>query len=232
MPPEAVQQPHRSKRIKADLHIHTTYSFDCSMPVDRIIERCVQAGVDCVAVADHGTIAGALEMKRLAPFQVIVAEEILTPLGEIMGLFLTEEIPSGTSVEETISRIKSQGGLVCLPHPFDRLRGISHRGGDQIERLAGEIDVVEIFNARSMPVGNADKKAAEFAARHGLLCSAGSDAHTLREIGHAYVELPPFETADQFRQSLAEGRVVGRHTCPLVHFRSMWNTLTKRLFKK
>lgn len=225
------ERPHPRDKIKADLHVHTNCSFDCSMSIQRIIERCVRLGIDCVAVADHGTIAGAVQMKAEAPFQVIVAEEILTPLGEIMGLFLTEEIPSGTGVEETIKSIKSQGGLVGIPHPFDRLRGITRRGYDQIERLVGDIDVVEVFNARSMPMGNPDRKAAAFAARHGLLCSAGSDAHTLREIGHAYVELPPFDTVDQFRASLAKGRVVGRHTSPLVHFGSMWNTLVKRLFK-
>lgn len=235
MPPNTDQlpeRPHRSETIKADLHVHTNYSFDCSMSVQKIIEKCVRVGIDCVAVADHGTIAGAVQMKAEAPFHVIVAEEILTPLGEIMGLFLTEEIPSGTGVEETIRLIKRQGGLVCLPHPFDRLRGISRRGSDHLEKLAGDIDVVEVFNARSMPVGNSDKKAAAFAARHGLLRSAGSDAHTLREIGHAYVEMPPFDTVEQFRESLARGRVFGRQTCPLVHFRSMWNTLTKRLFKQ
>ena len=224
-------RPH-TEAIRADLHVHTKYSFDCSISLEPIIDRCVKLGIDCLAVADHGTITGALEMKARAPFQVIVAEEILTPVGEIMGLFLTEGIPSGLDVEETIKRIKDQGGLVALPHPFDRLRGINHRGRDEIERLVGEIDVVEVFNSRSLPLGRADRQAALFAERHGLLRSAGSDAHTLREIGHAYVELPQFANTEQFRQSLSQGRVFGRHTCPMVHFRSMWNTLTKRLQKR
>ncbi len=235
MPPDEVQPlepPQGKDTIKADLHVHTKYSFDCSMSIEPIIERCMKLGIDCIAVADHGTVVGALEMKRQAPFQVIVAEEILTPLGEVMGLFLSEEIPSGMSVEETIKRIKAQGGLVALPHPFDRLRGINHRGCDEIERLVGQIDIVEVFNARTLPLGGADRRAALFAARHDLLRSAGSDAHTPREIGHAYVELPGFEDVEQFRESLSQGRVYGRHTCPMVHFRSMWNTLTKRLLKQ
>jgi len=195
------------------------------------MDRCLKLGIECLAIADHGTVTGALEMKARAPFQVIVAEEILTPVGEIMGLFLTEVIPSGLSVEETIKRIKDQGGLVALPHPFDRLRGINHRGRDEIERLVAEIDVVEVFNSRSLPLAGADRQAAKFADSHGLLRSAGSDAHTLREIGNAYIELPRFAGAEQFRRSLSQGRIFGRHTCPMVHFRSMWNTLTKRLHK-
>ena len=226
------QSPQGKQAIKADLHVHTKYSFDCSTPVEAVIDQCLKVGIECIAVADHGTITGALEMKRRAPFQVIVAEEILTPLGEIMGLFLTEEVSNGMSVEETIKRIKDQGGLVGLPHPFDRLRGINHRGCGEIERLVAQIDIVEVFNSRSLPLGGADKRASLFAARHNLLCSAGSDAHTLREIGHAYVELPSFETVDEFRESLAHGHIFGCHTCPIVHFRSMWNTVTKRLLKQ
>ena len=96
-----------NKLLKADLHIHTQYSMDCSMSLKKIIDRCLEIGIDCIAVADHGTIEGALEMQSIAPFKVIVAEEILTHHGEIMGMFLREWIPSGLSVPETISRIKA-----------------------------------------------------------------------------------------------------------------------------
>ena len=108
--------------LKADFHIHTRYSMDCNTPLDKLIERCIERGVNCVAIADHGTAEGALKLKEMAPFKIIIAEEILTPEGEIMGMFLQETIASGLSVEETLSRIKAQDGLVCIPHPFDRFR--------------------------------------------------------------------------------------------------------------
>ena len=94
--------------LKADLHIHTKYSFDCDTPLEQIINRCLEVGISCIAIADHGTIEGGLKMQSIAPFSVIVAEEILTPYGEIMGMFLKEGIPSGLSIEQVISRIRAQ----------------------------------------------------------------------------------------------------------------------------
>ena len=93
----------RSELLKADLHIHTEYSMDCNTPLKKLIDRCLELGINCVAIADHGTIEGALRMQSIAPFPVIVAEEVLTPDGEIMGVFLKEGIPSGLSVEQVIS---------------------------------------------------------------------------------------------------------------------------------
>jgi len=197
------------------------------MSLESIINRCPNAGINCVAIADHGTIAGALKLKEIAPFEVIVAEEILTPsVGENMGLFLTEEIPSGISAEEAIARIRAQKGLVCLPHPFDRLRGAGNH--QEIEKLLPEIDIIEVFNSRVM-LSNANGKAKLFAQEHGLLCSAGSDAHLSREIGHAYVEMPEFNGSEEFRTALAQGKVSGHRTCPLVHIPSMWLELKRRL---
>ena len=103
--------------LKADLHVHTCYSLDCLTSPENIISYCLQTGINCLAIADHGTIEGALLLKKLAPFTIIIAEEIRTPGGEIMGLFLTKEIPSHRSVNETIQQIQDQNGLVCIPHP-------------------------------------------------------------------------------------------------------------------
>ena len=220
--------------LKADLHIHTEYSFDSATSLESIIQRCLKSGINCVAIADHGTIEGALELKKTAPFEVIIAEEILTPLGEIMGLFLTEQIPSGIPAKEAITRIRAQNGLVCLPHPFDRFRGIkraNHNGHQVLKELAPDIDIVEVFNSRAFPLGNPDKKARLFAEAHGLLCSAGSDAHTSREIGHAYVELPEFKSVEEFRTSLAQGHVFGHHACLTVHIPTTLEALKRRLSK-
>lgn len=218
--------------LKADLHLHTRYSFDCTTTPEAIVGRCQKLGIGCVAVADHGTIEGALRLREIAPFTVVVAEEVLTPVGEIMGMFLTESIPSNITVDEAFARIKDQNGLVCLPHPFDSMRGISRQGLDDIERLLPQIDVIEVFNARTLRLGNSNARALAFATTHQLLQSAGSDAHTAGEIGHAYVEMPEFDGAAGFRRSLAQGRVWGRHTCPMIHAISTFKTMKKKLLKE
>lgn len=206
--------------LKADLHIHTKYSMDCNTPLEKIISRCLELGISCIAIADHGTAEGALEMQAMAPFRVIVAEEILTTHGEIMGMFLKETIPSGLSVEETLSRIKAQGGLVNIPHPFETIRG-SALNSDVIETIAGQIDIVEVFNSRS-PFAANSAKARVFAEKHGIARGAGSDAHTLREIGHAYVEMPEFNGKDEFRHALAQGRIHGRRSSLTLRLFSSW----------
>jgi len=202
------------------------YSMDCNTPLQRVIESCLKTGINCIAIADHGTAEGALKAQSLAPFQVIVAEEILTPQGEIMGMFLKETIPSGLTMEETISQIRAQGGLVCIPHPFDNLAR-SALGGRILEEIVEQIDVIEVFNSRS-PLPRTSNKALIFAHKHSIPQSAGSDAHTPHEIGNAYVEMPEFDGKDDFLQSLAQGRIFGRRSNPLVHFTSAWNRLRKQ----
>jgi len=213
--------------LKADLHIHTKYSADCNTSLEQIISRCQQTGINCIAVTDHGTIEGALKMQSIAPFVIIVAEEILTPRGEIMGMFLKEGIPSGLSVEETISRIKAQDALVSIPHPFDMFRH-SALDSEIIEELAEQIDVIEMFNSRSL-LHRSSAKAQLFAQKYGIPGSAGSDAHTAHEIGNAYVEMPEFNGKDDFLNALAQGRIVGRRTNPLVHLNSAWTRLKSNL---
>ncbi len=218
--------------LKADLHLHTSASFDCDTSPEAVIERCQRLGINCIAVADHGTIEGALRLREISPFRVIVAQEVLiTPQGEIMGMFLTRQVPGNIPVEEAIKHIKSQGGLVCLPHPFDYMRGIAGRGQQRIEASIKDLDVVEVFNARALRLGNPNGKALAFAARHGLLQSAGSDAHTPGEIGHAYVEMPEFDDIASFRQSLARGRVHGRYTCPMVHTAGLIRHIKKKIIR-
>ena len=213
--------------LRADFHIHTEYSFDCDMSLEDIIERCQKMNINCIAVADHGTIEGGLKMQEIAPFKVVVAEEILTPYGEIMGMFLKEGIESHISIEEAISRIKAQDALVCLPHPFDRFRGLK-LGNSEMEELAEQIDILEVFNARSpLPIG--EKKAHEFARKHSLPVTAGSDSHSPREIGYTYVELPDFSGKDDFLDALRKGIITRQRSNIFVHFTSTRAKL-KRLF--
>ena len=213
--------------LKADLHIHTKYSSDCNTPLEKIIKRCLEIGIDCIAIADHGTTEGALKIQGLAPFKVIVAEEILTPHGEIMGMFLKETIPSGLSVEETISRIKAQGALVNIPHPFDAFRGL-RLDGKELEALVDQIDAIEVFNARE-PFRKPSAKAQAFAQKYDIPGTAGSDAHTIGEIGNACIEMPEFNGRDDFLQALRTGKVMGHRTNPLIHFVSVWEKLKNSL---
>jgi len=213
--------------IRADLHVHTCYSRDCYTPLERIVNRCLQIGINCVAIADHNTIAGALKLKEMAPFKVIVAEEILTPVGELMGLFLTEEVSKGLSPEETIARIKSQGGLVGIPHPFGR--ALLQNSNKLIsEKILSQVDIIEVFNSRT-PFPNSSTKAWKLVTEYGKAASAGSDAHTIGEIGRAYVEMPEFNGADGFINCLMQGKVFGHRSSPLVHFASTWAKIRKKL---
>lgn len=179
------------------------------MALPRIIRRCQELGLGGIAITDHNTIAGALELKRIAPFPVIIGAEILTSEGELMGFFLSEEVPHHLSPEETVTRIKLQGGLVCLPHPFDSLRRHSSISGANLNRVRPHLDMVEVFNARTL-LRRDCAKAISFARSNGFLASAGSDAHMPAELGYAYVEMPGFEGRDEFRAALAQGRVIGR----------------------
>jgi predicted metal-dependent phosphoesterase TrpH len=211
--------------MRCDLHIHSMYSPDSKTTPEQIMSRCVETGIDCIAVTDHDTIAGAVALKRIAPFKVIVSSEIHTREGEVIGYFLSEEIPGKLPAMETVKLIKQQGGLVGVPHPFDALRGsaIERRALDEI---LPDVDIIEVFNARSI-YRHHNTMARQFADRHKLPASAGSDAHTPDEIGTTYVEMPDFKGKDDFLAALAQGRIVGRPSSPLVHVRSTWAKIRK-----
>ncbi len=215
------------KVLKADFHIHTEYSMDCSTSLEEIIGRCLETGINCVAIADHDAIEGAIKLQGLAPFPVIVGEEILTPQGEIMGMFLEERIPSGVSIEQAISRIKEQGGLVCLPHPFDTFRGLKLEN-NELDRIAEQIDVVEMFNARS-PFLRCYTKARAFATKYGIPGTAGSDAHSTGEIGDTYVEMPEFSGRDNFLETLRKGKMHKQKSSFMVHLNSTMARLKKSI---
>jgi predicted metal-dependent phosphoesterase TrpH len=219
--------------IKADLHLHTQYSMDCQTPLEKIINRCQKLGIDCIAIADHGTTEGALKMQKLAPpsLKVIVAEEIMTTEGEIMGMFLKETIESKTdsriSPEEAVKRIRQQDGLVNIPHPFETIRGSALKDR-VIDEIAEDIDLMEVLNSRSPFPANSNK-ARDFAEKYGIPGSAGSDAHTVNEIGNAYIEMPEFNNKDEFLKALPQGKIQGKRSGMLVHFYSAWARLKARL---
>jgi predicted metal-dependent phosphoesterase TrpH len=213
--------------LKADLHTHTYFSPDSITSPDRYVQTCLERGIKCVAVTDHGSIGGALAVGKLASFRVIIGEEVESSEGEIIGLFLQEEVPAGLSPEETVQRIKEQGGLVCIPHPFDRFRG-EHLAEAALMRILPQVDIIEALNARTI-FRRDNERAARFAQEHGLAMSAGSDAHSTRELGRACVEMAEFEGPREFLAALREGRIVGRLSSPLVHLYSRWAWLRRRL---
>ena len=215
--------------IKADLHVHTCYSVDCNTPLERIVDQCLKISLNCLAVADHNSISGALKLKEMAPFRIIVAEEIRTSQGELMGLFLSEEVPKELSPEETIARIKNQGGLVGIPHPYGRppsLLATSKRNNLLSPEIVSQVDIIEVLNSRDF-FNNSSSKAWQLALKYKLPASAGSDAHTLGEIGRAYVEMPEFNSPSDFLDSLSRGKIFGYRSNPLVHFASIWAKMRK-----
>ena len=212
--------------MRADLHIHSMHSPDSKSTPEQIIAQCQKAGIDCVAITDHNTIAGSLELKRIAPFKVIVSSEIHTGEGEVIGYFLEKEIPRKLSAKETVRLIKEQGGLVCIPHPFDDLRGSAIERSALYEILP-EVDIIEIFNARCL-YSYHNNMARDLAAKHKLPASAGSDAHTLGEIGRTYVEMSDFADKTGFLEALAQGKITGHAAQPWVHVQSTWAKIRKK----
>ena len=214
------------RALRVDLHTHTHYSPDGITSPRRYVEECRRKGLSCLAVTDHNTIRGALAVRELADFRVIIGEEIRTAGGEIIGLFLTEEVPGGLSPEESIERVRAQGGLVGVPHPYDRLRiALRH---EEIVRLLPQIGFIEVLNARIVFPADNDK-ARRFAEGHELAMSAGSDAHSPWELGRVYVEMQEFEGPQDFLEALRRGRLRGRLSSPLVHLISRYAVLRRWL---
>ena len=214
--------------LKADFHMHTHFSPDSEMAPERLVRRCQKVGLNCIAVTDHNTTEGAFEVRELADFTVIIGEEVGTAEGEVTGLFLTETIPRGLSAVETAKRIKEQGGLVSLPHPFDRFRsGVISRTA--LEDVLPYTDIVEVFNSRNNLDAD-NRKAYDFAHAHGLLTTGVSDAHTPMELGRTYVEMPDFDgSTEGFKRSLAQGTVHARKTSPLIHLLTTFTKIKKRV---
>ncbi len=213
--------------LTTELHTHTCYSRDCLTPLDKFIAACRRRGLDRVAVTDHNTTAGALRLQALAPDLIIVGEEIKTDSGEIIAYFLSEDVPPGLPVREAIARVREQGGVVGVSHPADRLRKEA-MGLDRLAPIVDRVDALEVFNARCIYASD-NTAARDFALRHGKPGFAGSDAHTLAELGRATVTLPAFDSPQTFLDSLRAARLNARPSSPLIHFASTWAKWMRRL---
>ncbi|MFP3896169.1 MAG: PHP domain-containing protein [Anaerolineales bacterium] len=213
--------------MRVDLHVHTRHSPDSLTNLEDVVRWARRARLDALAITDHDTIEGALALKALSNFPIIVGEEISTNQGDVCGLFLQERIAPGQMAAETMRQIHEQGGIVYVPHPQDRLRRSALRR-ETLLPLLDHIDIVEVLNARVLlPLDN--ERADALALEHNIFRGAGSDAHHGIEIGCAYVEMPPFHDAPGFLQSMAQAKVCGRRSFPLVRLSSVYARVVKAI---
>ena len=197
--------------VRIDLHVHTHHSHDSAAPVSSVLQRCRDSGLGMVAITDHDNIRGGLEARELGGFPVIVGEEIKSARGDIIGLFLEEMVPPRLSPLETVKRVKAQGGLVGIPHPFDRVRPTA-MGRCALLEILPWVDFLEGYNAHTvLPVDN--RKGLEFAAEQSLPVVSCSDSHSALELGRTYTEVPAAEldgTPEGLMRAIRAGNCVGR----------------------
>jgi hypothetical protein len=203
------------RRIDVDLHMHTDHSHDCATPVEVLLATARAQGLGAIAVTDHNEISGALAARELARkmdvgVKVIVGEEVKTAgEGEVIGLFIEELIPRGMSMEETVAEIHRQGGLVYVPHPFDRLHSVPDY--EHLLKIVSDIDAIEVFNPR-VAIGAFNDEAARFAAKYRIVAGAGSDSHVAQGLGSVRIGMRDFDGPAEFLQSLRDAEIVTRPT--------------------
>jgi hypothetical protein len=174
-------------RAFIDLHCHTSASFDSLASPDAVVRAAARRGLTHLAVTDHDCIDGALRARDAAPdgLTIIVGEEVTTSDGDLIAAFLERAVPPGLTAVDTIAAIREQGGLVGVPHPFDRSRGYGRRSGADLADIADKVDWLEAYNARVVG-GSANEQAAIFATEHSLPGVCASDSHTILEVGVSY----------------------------------------------
>lgn len=189
--------------IKVDLHVHTSpCSLDSLMQVDDLLETCDYKCIDCVALTDHDEIECAIKLHEKAPSRIIVGEEIHTTEGEMIGLFLKERVEPGLTPAETADKIKEQGGLVYIPHPFDNMRA-SVIKKKCLDEIMPKVDIIEVYNSRNV-FRWSNHNALSYAQKNNILAGVGSDAHSKFEVGQAYVLIDEFNSAEDFLSKLAD----------------------------
>jgi predicted metal-dependent phosphoesterase TrpH len=208
-------EPVPAGRVRVDMHLHSMWSGDCTTTPDELAEAVAASGLDVLCLTDHNGLAGALRFAETGELgcRVVVGEELRTGAGEIIGLFLSEHLPFGLGPVDAVTRIREQGGIVYIPHPFDPVRNCLNE--DVLRGLAadGGIDAVEVCNAKTS-LASLNRKAAEFAAEFDLPGGAGSDSHVPDALGAAFVEVADFDDATSFLAALRDADVHGRHLDP------------------
>jgi predicted metal-dependent phosphoesterase TrpH len=189
--------------------MHTDHSGDCATPVDVLLATARDQGLGAIAVTDHNVITGAFEAAEKAEHfgvKVIVGEEVKTASqGEVIGLFLSELIPRGQTLEETVAEIKRQGGVVYVPHPFDRMHAVPDY--EHLLKIIDDVDAIEIYNPR-VAIGSFNEEAERFAAKYRILAGAGSDSHVAQGLGSVRVRMPDFDGPEEFVESLRSAEIL------------------------
>ena len=213
--------------IDVDLHMHTDHSYDCATPVEVLLTEARAKGLGAIAVTEHNEISGALEAAEKAKgIKVIVGEEVKTASqGEVIGLFITEKIPRGMSLQETIAEIKRQGGLVYVPHPFDRMHSVPDYR--HLLDVLDDIDLIEVFNPR-VAISEFNEEAVRFAAKYRVIAGAGSDAHVPQGLGSVRIRMHDFDGPEQFLESLRTADII-RNPASLLYVQALKFLQTKAL---
>jgi len=195
--------------IDVDVHMHTDHSGDCATPVEVLLATARERNLGAIAVTDHNEVSGALDAQAKADgLKVIVGEEVKTASqGEVIGLFIKRKIPRGLTLAETVAEIKRQGGLVYVPHPFDRLHSVPDY--EHLLTILEDIDVIEVFNPR-VAIGAFNEEAARFAAKYRIVAGAGSDSHVAQGLGSVRIRMHDFEGPQEFLESLREADIITR----------------------
>jgi predicted metal-dependent phosphoesterase TrpH len=199
--------------IDVDLHMHTDHSGDCATPTEVLLATARAQGLGAIAVTDHNEISGALEARAQAAesdahpaVKVIVGEEVKTAdEGEVIGLFIEERIPRGMTLEQTVAEIKRQGGVVYVPHPFDRMHAVPDY--EHLLKILDDVDAIEVFNPR-VAIGAFNDEAVRFAKKYRILAGAGSDSHVAQGLGSARIRMRDFDGPQEFLQSLRDAEIV------------------------
>ncbi len=212
--------------LRVEFHCHTIYSSDSLTSLKSLLETCRKKRIDRLAITDHNTIAGAVQAKALDPERVIIGEEIATQAGELLAVFVQEEVPPGLPPLEAISRLRQQGAFISVSHPFDRLRK-GHWELPALLEIAPLVDAIETFNARCMQPGF-NREAQEYARSRSIPGTAGSDAHISYEVGKALMLLPDFQDPESLRQSIPQVHFQASLSAPWVHLFSRYAKYRKK----
>ncbi|MEN8242758.1 MAG: PHP domain-containing protein [Chloroflexota bacterium] len=215
------------RTLRVEFHCHTIFSRDSLVTPEELLAACRKRGVDRVVVTDHNTIQGALAAQAIDPERVIVGEEILTQQGELLAAYVQEEIPEGLPPVEAIARLREQGALISVSHPYDVTRK-GHWKPAELEQIAPLVDAIEVFNARCL-LAKYNRQAAAFAAEHNLLGTVGSDAHTRAEYGRAVLLLPEFSDGTSLKDALRDGKQQVRSSGLRVRFGSRYALIKKSI---
>jgi predicted metal-dependent phosphoesterase TrpH len=208
------------KRVRAEFHCHTIYSKDSLLGLEGLLKACQRKKIDRVVITDHNTAAGALRAQEMDPGRVIAGEEILTQEGELLAIFVKEEIPAGLPAREALVRLKEQGAFISVSHPFDWMRK-GHWEEEALEEILPWVDAIETFNARCLWPGF-NHRARQFAERHGIAGTVGSDAHAAFELGKATLRLPDFHDRSSLVEALKQAEEEVSLSAPWAHLSSRW----------